>query len=81
MSSKINKNFFFLNLRKINLILNRIFTPFFYFALQVVFTINCNSMSINKTSKFETLWKEPANPPPQSALIPESNTVPTVKKK
>jgi hypothetical protein len=38
-------------------------------------------MDENKPSKFKSLWKEPADPPPQSALLPESNTSNPPKKK
>ena len=46
-----------------------------------LFLLNCGSMDENKASKFKSLWKEPAEPPPQSALLPESNTTNPSKKK
>ena len=46
-----------------------------------LFMLNCSSMDENKSSKFKSLWKEPADPPPQSALLPESSTSNPPKKK
>ncbi len=46
-----------------------------------LFLLNCNSIDENKSSKFKSLWKEPADPPPQSDLLPESNTTSPPKKK
>ena len=46
-----------------------------------LFLLNCSSMDENKSSKFKSLWKEPADPPPQSVLMPESNTTSPPKKK
>ncbi len=47
----------------------------------ILFLLNCNSMDENKSSKFKSLWKVPADPPPQSVLMPESNTTSPPKKK
>lgn len=46
-----------------------------------LFLLNCSSMDENKPSKFKSLWKEPADPPLQSALLPESSTNNPPKKK
>ncbi len=81
MNSHKNRKFFLLTINLENLSLKKIFILLFYFFFQFIFISNCNSSGINKTSKFETLWKEPANPPPESALLPENNTIPAIKKK
>lgn len=49
--------------------------------LLFLFLLNCSTTDMSKNSKFRNLWKEPSEPPPHTALLPESNTILLPKKK